>query len=107
MRNGAQYNSLTQRFDAYATGSVLVSMDRSVVEPAVDEIFNVLLKSRPAGGDATVDRSKPLHDGGYELDSIEIATLAALLGERFGDDPWLSGELPATLNEVIDYYERS
>lgn len=82
-------------------------MDRSIVEPAVEEILGVLLKARPTPVDGVVDRNKPLHDGGYELDSMETATFAALLGERFGDDPWLSGELPGTLNEIVDYYERA
>lgn len=82
-------------------------MDRSTVEPAVDEIFGVLLKARTNAVEEAVDRNKPLYDGGYELDSMETATFAALLGERFGDDPWLSGELPGTLNEIVDYYKRS
>lgn len=48
----------------------------------------------------------PLFGEGLGLDSLEAAELSAMLEDEFGSDPFSSGgELPATVGDVLAFYE--
>ncbi|MCW2840971.1 MAG: hypothetical protein JWR55_2454 [Aeromicrobium sp.] len=42
---------------------------------------------------------------GVGLDSLEIAELSVTLQDAHGSDPFSSGRMPRTLDEVVDFYE--
>lgn len=41
---------------------------------------------------------------GLGLDSLEAAELSALLEDEHGNDPFSEGELPETVQEIVDFY---
>ncbi|HEY1302288.1 MAG TPA: phosphopantetheine-binding protein [Vicinamibacterales bacterium] len=45
-----------------------------------------------------------LYEGGLGLDSLDAATLAAMLDNEFNCDPYNSGEFPQTISEIVDFY---
>jgi acyl carrier protein len=42
---------------------------------------------------------------GAGLDSLEIAELSVALQDAHGSDPFTSGRMPRTIDEVVDFYE--
>ena len=40
------------------------------------------------------------------LDSLEVAELSATLEDDLGRDPYSEGEVPRTVAEVVEFYER-
>lgn len=48
----------------------------------------------------------PLFGDGLGLDSLEAAELSATLEDEFGSDPFSAGgEMPATVHDVLAFYE--
>ena len=45
-----------------------------------------------------------LYDGGLGLDSLDAATLAAMLENEFKTDPYNVGEFPQTISEIVSFY---
>jgi acyl carrier protein len=45
-----------------------------------------------------------LYDGGLGLDSLDAATLAALLENEFKTDPYNVGEFPQTIADIVAFY---
>lgn len=41
----------------------------------------------------------------FEMDSLEIAELSAVLEEEFGEDPYTAGELARTPRAVLTFYD--
>ncbi len=78
-------------------------MSANEVGHAVKEVFRTLMTEKGTPLE-NVDPGTVLYDGGYGLDSMDTATLSAMLGERFEDDPYTDGTFPQTLNEIIAYY---
>ena len=78
-------------------------MEKSEIRTAVDEVFCTLMQDRGTPL-ASVDPNCSLYDGGYGLDSMDTATLSAMLGELFEDDPYSSGIFPRNIAEIVAYY---
>ena len=70
---------------------------------AVEDVFRTLMLEKGTPLDS-INRSTVLYDGGYGLDSMDTATLSAMLGEQFEVDPYSDGAFPQTLDEIIAYY---
>ncbi|MGA2205038.1 MAG: acyl carrier protein [Terriglobales bacterium] len=56
---------------------------------------------------AVVNPGDFLYEGGLGLDSLDAATLAAMLENEFKSDPYNSGEFPQTVAEIVSFYSRS
>jgi hypothetical protein len=78
-------------------------MDNVVTREAVEDVFRVLMVERGTPLTA-VDRKLPLYEGGYGLDSMDTATLSAMLADQFERDPYSFGKFPRTLGEIQDWY---
>lgn len=48
-----------------------------------------------------------LYEDGLGLDSLDAATLAAMLDNAFGSDPYNAGEFPQTVGEIVAFYTAS
>ncbi len=53
---------------------------------------------------AVVEPDRDLYENGYGLDSMDTATLSAMLSERFDDDPYAAGTFPRTLSQIVEFY---
>ena len=78
-------------------------MQPSEIHHAVEVVFRTLMEERGTPL-SEVDHTRVLYDGGYGLDSMDTATLSAMLSEKFDDDPYSSGTFPSNIAEVIQYY---
>jgi acyl carrier protein len=45
-----------------------------------------------------------LYEEGLGLDSLDAATLAAMLDREFSSDPYNSGEFPQTVADIVQFY---
>ena len=45
-----------------------------------------------------------LYEEGLGLDSLDAATLAAMLENEFTSDPYNAGEFPQTVAEIVEFY---
>ena len=77
-----------------------------MTEAALAQIFSILTEVLKAKG---VERSSfapedRLYEDGLGLDSLDAATLAAMLDNAFGSDPYNAGEFPQTVGEIISFY---
>ncbi|MBZ5718742.1 MAG: acyl carrier protein [Acidobacteriia bacterium] len=77
-----------------------------MTEALFTQISTILARVLKAKG---VDRSvfKPedrLYEDGIGLDSLDAATLAAMLDHEFNLDPYNSGEFPQTVAEIVEFY---
>lgn len=43
---------------------------------------------------------------GIGLDSLQTAELSAILEDELGRDPFSEGEMPQSVGEIIDFYEK-
>lgn len=46
----------------------------------------------------------PLYSAGADLDSLETAELSATLEDTHGSDPYSTGSMPQTLNDILAFY---
>ena len=46
----------------------------------------------------------PLYADGVGLDSLETAELSAVLEDEHGSDPYSTGIMPQTLNDILAFY---
>ena len=53
---------------------------------------------------AVVNPTDFLYDGGLGLDSLDAATLAAMLENEFKTDPYNVGEFPQTISDIVAFY---
>lgn len=74
-------------------------------EQRVVEIVRRLLELRDRPPRA-IGPETPLFTEGLNLDSVEVTELAAGLEQEMGRDPFTDGELPATVADIIAYYDR-
>jgi acyl carrier protein len=51
-----------------------------------------------------VDPTTPLFGDGLGLDSLETAELSALLEDEHGTDPFSTGGLPQTIDDILAFY---
>ena len=52
-----------------------------------------------------VQLTSGLFADGIGFDSLETAELSAMLEDEFGHDPFSSGEMPETVQDIVDFYE--
>ncbi|MHB8692665.1 MAG: acyl carrier protein [Solirubrobacteraceae bacterium] len=53
-----------------------------------------------------IELDTSLYSEGLGLDSLETAELSATLEDELGSDPFTNGEMPQTVGDIVDYYER-
>ena len=51
-----------------------------------------------------VELSSELYDDGIGLDSLCVAELSAMLEKAYGRDPYSSGVIPNTVQDVVAFY---
>jgi hypothetical protein len=78
-------------------------MQEVEIRRAVEAVFSSLMGERGTPLSA-IDPGLGLYDGGYGLDSMDTATLSAMLSERFEDDPYMSGIFPKNIGEIVAFY---
>jgi acyl carrier protein len=52
-----------------------------------------------------IHRESVLYGEGIGLDSMDAATLSALLEQEFGHDPYTTGKFPRTVGDILSYYQ--
>jgi len=72
-------------------------------ETIIREAIQTLLSRRGAAGLQILPESKLTADLG--LDSLELAELSAVLEDEIGHDPYSEGIVPATVAELIAYFD--
>ena len=65
-------------------------------------VVDFLSRAGKLGEDFT--SSTPLYADGVGLDSLETAELSAMLEDELGSDPYSTGEMPQTLDEIQAFY---
>lgn len=76
------------------------------IEETVIAMIKRIIKHQ-ALEEAEVVASSELYDNGIGLDSMCVAELSAVLEKTYGTDPYTSGELPQTVQDIVDFYEPS
>jgi acyl carrier protein len=56
---------------------------------------------------AAIDDTSSLHEGGVGLDSLDTAELSVVLEQELGHDPYSGGRFPATVGDLVAYYQDS
>lgn len=79
-------------------------MNKNEIQDAVNGVFRALMQDRGTAVEH-VDEQRVLYAEGYGLDSMDTATLSAMLSDRFDDDPYIGGVFPQTLSEISSYYD--
>jgi acyl carrier protein len=54
----------------------------------------------------TVRLDTSLYSEGLGLDSLETAELSAVLEDELGSDPFSNGDLPETVGDLVEFYEK-
>lgn len=78
-------------------------MGTAEIQRGVEIVFFSLMGERGTPIQS-IDPTCSLYEGGYGLDSMDTATLSAMLSERFDDDPYTTGVFPQNTAEIITYY---
>jgi acyl carrier protein len=52
-----------------------------------------------------ISQESTLYGEGIGLDSLDAATLSALLEQEFGHDPYTNGKFPRTVSDILGYYQ--
>lgn len=52
----------------------------------------------------SLEATTGLYGGGLELTSLDAAELSAVLEDELGSDPFSSGEVPATIGDILAFY---
>jgi acyl carrier protein len=74
-------------------------------ERRVLAVIKTLLDRRKIGSNG-LSRSSPLYRDGLGLDSLGAAELSVMLEMEFGADPYTEGEVPRTVAQIIDFFDR-
>ncbi|MGA8270299.1 MAG: acyl carrier protein [Candidatus Sulfotelmatobacter sp.] len=77
-----------------------------VLSQKVSEMVVLVLRAKGVEKTA-VGADEFLYEGGLGLDSLDAATLAAMLENEFKSDPYNSGEFPQTVSEIVGFYSAS
>jgi acyl carrier protein len=77
-----------------------------VPDPVSQKITEMVMTVLRAKGveTAVVNPTDFLYDGGLGLDSLDAATLAALLENEFKTDPYNAGEFPQSIADIVAFY---
>ena len=74
------------------------------ISPADIELTVVAFLTRTGKMRADFTADMPLYADGVGLDSLETAELSAVLEDDHGSDPFSSGSMPQTLNDILAFY---
>jgi len=77
-----------------------------VKEAVLEKVTDMVVKLLEAKGNARprVAAGDSLYENGLGLDSLDTATLAAMLENEFESDPYNAGEFPESISEIVDFY---
>jgi hypothetical protein len=78
-------------------------VEKAAVQQEVEDLFRVFMEDRGTPVEA-VDTKLALYEQGYGLDSMDTATLSAMLADRFEKDPYSNGKFPGTVDDIIGWY---
>lgn len=70
----------------------------------VETIRTFLVRAKKYNGNELTSDTE-LYGGGIGLDSLDAAELSAVLEDKHGRDPFSAGELPATVGDIVSFYE--
>ena len=74
-------------------------------ERRVLAVIKTLLERRKLVSNG-LSRSSPLYREGLGLDSLGAAELSVMLEMEFGADPYTEGEVPRTVGQIVDFFDR-
>jgi acyl carrier protein len=74
-------------------------------ERRVLTVMKTLLERRKIPTDS-LSRSSALYRDGLGLDSLGAAELSVMLEMEFGADPYTEGEVPRTIGQIIEFFDR-
>lgn len=72
-------------------------------ENEIIQIIKTILENQ-ALPETEVELSSQLYDDGIGLDSLCVAELSAMLEKAYGRDPYTSGAMPQTVEDVVAFY---
>jgi acyl carrier protein len=67
-------------------------------------IRSFLKRSKKRNTGIQLDTS--LYSEGLGLDSLETAELSAVLEDELGNDPFTNGEMPETVGDIVEFYDK-
>ena len=67
------------------------------------EILDLVIKHQ-AMPPQDISADSQLYDEGLGLDSLCVAELSAMLEKEYGKDPYTSGQMPQTVQDLVDFY---
>lgn len=75
-------------------------------EAVLQKVTDIVIKVLQAKGvsNPRVDAGELLYEDGLGLDSLDTATLAAMLENEFSSDPYNAGQFPETVSEIVSFY---
>lgn len=53
-----------------------------------------------------IELDTSLYSEGLGLDSLETAELSAVLEDELGSDPFSNGEMPETVGDLVEFYDK-
>ncbi len=75
-------------------------------ETRVLRVLKTLLERRKLPAD-TMSPASPLYRGGLGLDSLGAAELSVMLEMEFQSDPYTAGEVPRSVADIVQFYDRT
>ena len=72
-------------------------------EKEIIQIIKTILENQ-ALPETEVAASSELYDNGIGLDSLCVAELSAMLEKTYGQDPYTSGAMPQTVQDIVAFY---
>jgi len=90
----------------YRPYSPFVIYPDMTTDSEIISIIKTVLKHKGLA-DVDVNLSSQLYEDGLGLDSLSVAELSAALEKAFGKDPYTSGQLPLTVEHIVEFYAAS
>jgi len=77
-----------------------------VTEALFTQVSAILARVLKAKGvdQSVFEPEARLYEDGLGLDSLDAATLAAMLDQEFASDPYNAGEFPQTVADIVGFY---
>ncbi len=72
-------------------------------EAEIIQIITTILENQALPA-TNVERSSELYDDGIGMDSLCVAELSAMLEKTYGSDPYTSGAMPQTVDDIVNFY---
>ncbi|HPH96728.1 MAG TPA: acyl carrier protein [Anaerolineaceae bacterium] len=75
------------------------------LEGIIFELVKDLLQKLDKEVPSCLSLDSSLYRSGLGLDSLDTATLSAMLENKFGLDPYSQGIFPHTVREIVNFYK--